>query len=100
MFALVAVLAIALALLLPDSFFRNWGWLSGPSALLLCAFATARILGLPVIRTVLGVAVAGVPGLVGVLLGVHWLGTLLAVITFALWCGLVADPRARDPLET
>lgn len=93
MFALVAVLAILLAVALPKSFFEDWGWLSGPAALFLCAFGTARILGLPVGRTLLGVVIAGVFGLVGVFLGIHWLGTLLAVIAFALWCGFGPEPR-------
>ena len=87
MFALVAVLAILLALLLPKSFFEDWGWLSGPIALLLCAYGTARILGLPVPRTLMGVVVAGIPALIAVVIGVHWLGTLIAVIVFAVWCG-------------
>jgi len=93
MFILVAVLAVLLALLLPKSFFEDWGWLSGPLALFLCAFGTARILGLPVPRTLLGVIIAGIPGLLGVVIGVHWLGTLLAVITFAVWCGFGPEPR-------
>ena len=93
MIVLVAALAILLALLLPESFFEDWGWLSGPAALFICAFATAKILGLPVLRTLAGVVIAGVPGLIGVLVGVHWLGTLLAVITFAVWCGFGPAPR-------
>ena len=40
-----------------------------------------------------GVIIAGIPGLIGVLVGVHWLGTLLAVITFAVWCGYGPEPR-------
>ncbi len=59
----------------------------------LCAFGTARILGLPVGRTMLGVLVAAIPGLLGVVIGVHWLGTLLAVVTFAIWCGFGPAPR-------
>ena len=93
MLALVASLAILLAVLLPKTFFEDWGWLSGPAAMFLCAFGTARILGLPVGRTLLGVLVAGAFGLIGVLTGVHWLGTLLAVIAFALWCGYGPAPR-------
>ena len=93
MFALVAALFLLLALLLPKSFFEDWGYLSGPAAIFLCAFGTASILGLPLVRTMLGVIIAGIPGLIGVLLGVHAIGTILAVITFAVWCGF--DPEGR-----
>lgn len=93
MLALVAALAILLAIALPKSFFEDWGWLSGPAAMFLCAFGTARILKLPIGRTLLGVLVAAIPGLIGVLIGVHWLGTLLAVVTFAIWCGFGPAPR-------
>ncbi len=93
MFALVAVLFVLLALLLPKSFFEDWGRISGPAAMFLCAFGTARILGLPVLRTLLGVFIAGIPGLVGVLIGLHALGTIAAVITFAIWCGYGPEPR-------
>ena len=87
MFALVAALFVVLALLLPKSFFEDWGMFSGPAAMFLCAFGTAKILGLPVGRTLLGVVVAGIPGLIGVLSGAHAAGTILAVVTFAIWCG-------------
>ena len=93
MFALVALLFVLLALLLPKSFFEEWGWLSGPVAMFLCAFGTARILGLPAGRTVLGVIIAGIPGLIGVLLGVHALGTIAAILTFSIWCGYGPEPR-------
>ncbi len=93
MLALVAVLAILLAVLLPKSFFESWGWLSGPAAMFLCAFGTARILGLPAGRTLLGVLVAAIPGLLGVVTGLHWLGTLLAVIAFSIWCGYGPRPQ-------
>ena len=93
MFALVASLFVILALALPDSFFEEWGRISGPLAMFLCAFGTARILGLPVLRTLVGVLVAGVPGLVGVALGLHAVGTLAAVLTFAVWCGFGPAPR-------
>lgn len=93
MFLLVAALFVLLAILLPKSFFEDWGYLSGPAAMFLCAFGTAKILGLPVGRTLLGVIVAGIPGLIGVLLGVHAVGTVLAIITFAVWCGFGPEPR-------
>ncbi len=84
--ALVAVVSLALALALPESFFEDWGWLSGPLAWMGCAALTARILDLPLASTLLGAALAGIPSLAAVLVGVHWLGVLLAVLLFAAWC--------------
>ena len=83
----VAVLSIALAIALPHSFFDDWGWIAGPAAWALCALVTAHVLGLPKAWTLLGAAVAGLPSLVGVALGAHWLGAVIAVGVFAVWCG-------------
>lgn len=82
----VAILSIALAALLPHSFFENWGWLVGPGAWVLCAFFTARVLSLPLGMTMLGAALAGVPSLLAVLAGLHWMGAVVAIGVFALWC--------------
>ena len=83
----VAVLSIALAIALPHSFFDDWGWLVGPAAWALCALVTARVMSLPAGRTLLGAAVAGLPSLVGVALGAHWLGAAIAIGVFGAWCG-------------
>ena len=95
--AAVAVLSILLALALPKSFFEDWGWISGPLAWLLCAAFTARVLGLPTAPTLLGAVLAGLPSLIAVLIGLHWLGALLAVGLFAVWCARLprAQPLAR-----
>jgi len=97
---LVAAISIVLALTLPHSFFEDWGWLSGPGAWALCALATARILGLPVLSTLLGALLAGLPSLLAVVIGVHWLGAVFAIGLFALWCGYRAGPGpdSRQPL--
>lgn len=89
----VAVLSIALAIALPHSFFDDYGWLAGPGAWALCALITAHVLGLSKWWTLLGAAVAGIPSLVGVLIGAHWLGALIAIGVFAAWCG--ASRRRR-----
>ena len=86
----VAVLSVALAIALPHSFFEDWGWLAGPAAWALCALFTARVLGLPAGRTLLGAALAGIPSVLAVIVGAHWLGALFAVGLFALWCGRLA----------
>jgi hypothetical protein len=93
---LVGVLAVILAIALPKSFFEDWGWLSGPLAWLLCAAATARIVRLPVVGTLVGAVLVGLPALIAVILGIHWLGTLIAVILFALWCARLAVDRELD----
>jgi hypothetical protein len=85
--ALVAAVSIVLAILLPKSFFEDWGWLSGPTAWMLCAAGTAHILDLPLPRTLLGAVLAGLPSILAVVAGIHWLGALLAVILFGIWCG-------------
>lgn len=95
--ALVAVFSIALAIALPHSFFEDWGWFAGPAAWAICAVGTARILGFPVLTTLLGAFLAGLPSLVAVVIGIHWLGALFAVILFALWCGFQAASRDHGP---
>ena len=82
----MAVISIALAVALPRSFFEDWGWLAGPAAWLLCALLTASLLALPRGRALLGAVLAGVPSLLAVVLGVHWLGAVVAIALFALWC--------------
>jgi hypothetical protein len=87
----VAALSIALALALPHSFFEDWGWVAGPAAWLLCAAFTARVLRLPLGPTLLGAALAGLPSLLAVVIGVHWAGAVLAVALFALWCARLRE---------
>lgn len=89
----VAALSLALGLALPDSFFREWGWLAGPGAWLLCAWVTGLVLGLPLLGTLGGAAVAGLPSLVAVAGGVHWVGPAVGVVVFGAWCGYLADRR-------
>lgn len=82
----VAVLSVILALALPHDFFVDWGWIAGPAAWMLCAAATARLLRLPLVPTLIGAVLAGLPSLLAVLLDAHWAGAALAVGLFALWC--------------
>ena len=90
----VAALSIGLAIALPRSFFEDWGWLAGPAAWLGCALVTASVLGLPHGRALLGATLAGLPSLLAVAVGVHWLGAVVAIGLFALWCGTLP---AREP---
>jgi len=92
----VALLAVVLALALPKSFFEEWGWLSGPVGWLACAALTARVLSLPLVGALTGAVLAGLPSVIAVVAGVHWLGALIAAVLFGLWCGRLAVDRDLD----
>ena len=91
--AAVAVLSIVLALALPHDFFVDWGWIAGPASWMLCAAFTARMLRLPLVPTLAGAVLAGLPSLVAVLVDLHWAGAVLAVALFALWCARLERPQ-------
>jgi hypothetical protein len=90
----VAVLSVLLALVFSHNFFESWGWLAGPLAWMLCAWLTARVVGLPEAPVLLRAALAGVPSLLFVLIGAHWLGAVAAVAIFAAWCAYLPRPSA------
>jgi hypothetical protein len=93
----VAALSVALALALPHSFFDDWGWLVGPGAWAACALVTAALLRLRAGAVLVGAALAGVPSVLAVVVGVHWLGAALAIGLFALWCARLARRGDRMP---
>ncbi|MGI8631357.1 MAG: hypothetical protein ACR2NA_02255 [Solirubrobacterales bacterium] len=95
--AAVLVTALVLGAALPTSFFERWGAVAGPLSWALCALVTAVVLSLPVLRTLVGAALAGIPAIVAVVAGVHWAGTLIALVVFAGWCGTVAAPDRSAP---
>src|SRR4051812_40646063 len=88
--ALLTATALVLAAALDREFFVNWGWLAGAAAWAACALATGAVLRLPILYVLTGAALAGLPSLVTVVAGVHWLGAPFAVALFALWCGRLA----------
>ena len=91
----LAVVAIVLGATLSREFFEGWGWAAGPGAWAACALLTGALLRLPWVPLLAGAAVAGLPGLVGVLLGAHWLGPPVGVVLFGLWCGRLAGGSGR-----
>jgi hypothetical protein len=90
---LVAAVAVALAAALPRSFFEDWGWLAGPGAWGACALVAGAVLRLPLLPVLAGAALSGVPMLLGVAVGVHWLGAPLGLAVFGAWCGRLAGRR-------
>lgn len=83
---LVGALSGVLAVALGAHFFTRWGWIVGPLAWIACALATARVLSLPARRTLAGAILAGLPSIAAVAVGLHWLGDVVAIALFALWC--------------
>jgi hypothetical protein len=96
----VAVVSLLLGLALPHSFFEDWGWLTGPLAWMLCALLTARVVGLPDAPVLVRAALSGIPSLLFVLLGLHWLGAAVAVAIFALWCATLPRPAGRHSVQS
>ena len=91
----MGALFLLLAVLLPRDFFREYGALTGPIAWTACALATGRILGLPIVRVVVGAAGAGgLAALVGAAVG-HLPALVTAVAAFAAACAV----RRRPPEE-
>jgi hypothetical protein len=88
---LVASVAVALAVALPTSFFEDWGWLAGPAAWGGCALVAGAVLRLPLALVLVGAALSGLPMLLGVAVGVHWLGAPLGLAVFGVWCARLAD---------
>jgi hypothetical protein len=94
--AAVAVLSVLLALIFSHGFFESWGWLAGPLAWMACAWVTARVVGLPEAPVLIRAALAGIPSLLFVLVGLHWLGASVAIAIFAVWCARLPRPLIGD----
>jgi len=92
----VAVLSLILGLLLPHSFFTTWGWLTGPLVWLLCAWFTARAVGLATEPVLFRAVLAGIPSALFVLLGLHWVGVVIAIGLFAWLCAQLPRPLRGD----
>jgi hypothetical protein len=95
---LVAVLLLAgmLGAALPRGFFEDWGWIAGPASWMLCAAITTWFVRLPLKLVLFGAALAGLPSLLAVFVGLHWEGALLAVVLFGLWCGWLRAQLLRE----
>lgn len=92
----VVALSLLLGLLLPHGFFESAGWLVGPLAWMACAWLSARIVGLPEPEVLVRAVLAGIPSVLLVLAGLHWLGAAVAVAAFAYLCSLLPRPLAGE----
>lgn len=85
---LVGVLfAVLVALPLPSNFFKDYGYVTGPLAWIICSVLAARILSLPVGLALFAALAGGVAGgLVGLVAG-HAPGMVVSLLVFAASCG-------------
>lgn len=94
----VAVLSLLLGLIFSHGFFESGGWFVGPLSWLVCAWVTARVVGLPEPPVLVRAVLAGIPSLLFVLLGAHWLGALVAIALFAALCARLPRQLAGPPV--
>jgi hypothetical protein len=90
-----ALFATLLALPLPEDFFEDVGFVTGPLAWIGCSVATARILGLPLGFVAFGALAGGVAGLIVLLIAGHYPGMVAALLVFSASCGSY-DPLADE----
>ena len=91
--ATVGALFVLLAVLLPRSFFRQYGEVTGPVAWTACALVTGWVLSLRPARVIAAAMVAGaLAALVGIAAG-HLAGLAVAVAAFGAVCALHSWPR-------
>jgi len=75
----VIVLSLFLGLLFSHSFF---------------AWFTAWVVGLAVGPVLIRAVLTGIPSALFVILGLHWLGAVVAIGLFAAWCATLPRPLA------
>ncbi len=92
--AAVIVASLLLGAVFSHGFFESWGWIAGPATWLGCAWVTAQVVGLEPAPTLIRALLAGIVSGLAVLLGLHWLGVLVAIGLFAWLCARVSDERA------
>jgi hypothetical protein len=90
----VAVLSVLLAIVFSHDFFEDWGWLVGPLTWLGCAWVTAWAVGLEPAPTLIRAVGAGIVSALFVLIGLHWLGAVVAVVLLAYLCARNSEEQA------
>jgi hypothetical protein len=92
--AVAALSGLLVALPLPDGFFEDWGFLTGPAAWAGCALVTARVLSLPPGYVLFAALAGGVAGALVFLATSHWPGVGAGLLVFAASCGSY-EPEAE-----
>jgi hypothetical protein len=77
---------ILVALPLPEDFFKDVGFITGPLAWILCSVGTGRLLKLPLGFVAFAALAGGVAGLVVLLAASHYAGLAAAQLVFSASC--------------
>jgi hypothetical protein len=81
-----AVSGLLIALPLPEGFFEDVGFVTGPLAWVLCALVTGRLLHLPRGFVLFAALAGGVAGTIVFLVASHWPGVVAGLLVFAASC--------------
>ena len=92
---LAVVFAILMALPIPEDFFEDYGWITGPVAWIACSFVTALILSMPAAYVVFSAVAGGVCGALVFLVAGHYPGIAIALLVFAA-SNATYDPDAME----
>lgn len=84
--AVAALSALLIALPLPDDFFEDAGFVTGPVAWIACSLLTGRLLSLPLAFALFAALAGGVAGTVVFLVANHWAGVAAGLLVFAASC--------------
>jgi hypothetical protein len=86
---------LLVALPLPDDFFEDFGFLTGPLAWILCSVATGRLLSLPLGFVAFAALAGGVAGVIVTVAASHYAGMVAALLVFSASCGSY-EPEADE----
>jgi hypothetical protein len=84
--AVIVLFGVLVALPLPEDFFEDYGFVTGPIAWLACSFATGRILSLPPSFTFFCALASGIAGAIVAIATVHTAGLVAGVLVFGASC--------------
>lgn len=86
---------ILVALPLPEDFFKDVGFVTGPLAWIVCSIGTGRVLKLPLGFVAFAALAGGVAGLIVLLAASHYAGMVAALLVFSASCGSY-EPEADE----
>jgi hypothetical protein len=85
--AIGILFGVLVGLPLGDDFFKDYGWLTGPAAWIVCSLITGRVLSIPAGLVLFAALAGGVAGALVALVTSHTVGLVISLLVFAASCG-------------